>query len=72
MMTQEVKELFKEKKTSPLRVAREIGVTHTYMYQLLSGIQRNGDRRKQIARALRVSLVDLSRVCGWGDVASRS
>lgn len=71
MLKPEVKELFKGKNTSALRVAREIGVTHTYMYELLGGVRKNEIRRKQIARALRVPLVDLAQICGW-EVASRS
>lgn len=72
MMTPEIKELFKEKGTSALRVAREIGVTHTYMYELLRGVRCNESRRRQIAKSLRVSLADLSRVCGWSDVVGPS
>lgn len=69
MMTNEIKQLFKERRTSPLQVAREIGVTHTYMYDLLSGHQRNPKRRKQVAKVLRIRLDHLARVCGWTDVA---
>jgi hypothetical protein len=65
MLKPEVKELFKDRKTSALRVAREIGVTHTYMYELLGGVRRNEFRRQQIARALQVPLVDLAQICGW-------
>jgi len=65
MLKPEIKELFKEKNTSALRVAREIGITHTYIYELLAGKRENLGRRKEIAKKLRVSLDDLSKVCGW-------
>jgi hypothetical protein len=65
MMNPEVKQLFKDKRTSALRLAREMGITHTYMYELLSAKRANPERRKEIARRLRVRQADLARVCGW-------
>ncbi len=68
MITPEVKKLFSARKTTPLKMSREMGIAHSYFYDLLNGNRRVEKRRREIARRLRVKYEELARVCGWVDI----